>query len=382
MVGKLKPNKVVKLLSYMLVALVAGAAGGYLATLSLEKPAPEVETKYTVINITGSIEDVVNLAYNRVSPSVVHITSTVLRRGFFFEVIPQRGTGSGIVVSTDGYVLTNNHVIENADEIEVTLSSGESYEAELIGSDPANDIAVIKILNPPENLKVAPLGDSSTLRVGDLVIAIGNPFGLDRTATMGIVSSLNRSIKSEQGYIMEGLIQTDASINPGNSGGPLVNSRGEVIGINTAILTTSGGSIGIGFAIPINKAKVIMERMIQEDREIKRRPWLGITGITVTEELARVLNLPVKEGAMVVEVVPGSPADKAGLRGGEVQVIYRGYILTIGGDIIVEIDGEKVASMEELVEIISSKQVGQEIEITFVRGGEVMTTRAKLGGRK
>ncbi|WP_456473704.1 S1C family serine protease [Candidatus Pyrohabitans sp.] len=371
-----------KLISFLLVALVAGAAGGYFAMLSQEKPAPQVETKYTVVNISGSLEDVINSAYRSVSPSVVHITSTVLRRGFFFEIIPQRGTGSGIVVSRDGYVLTNNHVIENADQIEVKLSDGGNYEAELIGSDPTNDIAVIKILNPPDNLQVAPLGDSSTLRVGDLVIAIGNPFGLDRTATMGIVSSLNRSIRSEQGYIMEGLIQTDASINPGNSGGPLVNSRGEVIGINTAILSTSGGSIGIGFAIPINRARVIMEKIIREDREIERRPWLGISGITVTEELAQALNLPVREGAMVVGVVRGSPADKAGLRGGNMQVIYRGYVLTIGGDIIVAIDDESVASMEELVKIISSKKIGQEVEITFIRGGEVMKTHAKLGGRK
>ncbi len=378
----MKPKKVMKLISFLLVALVAGAAGGYFAMLSQEKPAPQVETKYTVVNISGSLEDVINSAYRSVSPSVVHITSTVLRRGFFFEIIPQRGTGSGIVVSRDGYVLTNNHVIENADQIEVKLSDGGNYEAELIGSDPTNDIAVIKILNPPDNLQVAPLGDSSTLRVGDLVIAIGNPFGLDRTATMGIVSSLNRSIRSEQGYIMEGLIQTDASINPGNSGGPLVNSRGEVIGINTAILSTSGGSIGIGFAIPINRARVIMEKIIREDREIERRPWLGISGITVTEELAQALNLPVREGAMVVGVVRGSPADKAGLRGGNMQVIYRGYVLTIGGDIIVAIDDESVASMEELVKIISSKKIGQEVEITFIRGGEVMKTHAKLGGRK
>ncbi len=378
----MKPKKIVKLISFLLVALVAGAAGGYFAMLSQEKPAPQVETKYAVVNITGSLEDVINHAYSSVSPSVVHITSTVLRRGFFFEIIPQRGTGSGIVVSRDGYVLTNNHVIENANQIEIKLSDGKNYEAELIGSDPANDIAVIKILNPPDNLQVAPLGDSSTLRVGDLVIAIGNPFGLDRTATMGIVSSLNRSIRSEQGYIMEGLIQTDASINPGNSGGPLVNSRGEVIGINTAILSTSGGSIGIGFAIPINRAKIIMEKIIKEDREIERRPWLGISGITVTEELAQALNLPVQKGAMVVDVVRGGPADKAGLRGGNMQVIYRGYVLTIGGDIIVAIDGESVASMEELVRIISSKKIGQEVEITFIRGGEVMKTHAKLGGRK
>ncbi len=375
-------KKAIKFISFLLVALVAGAAGGYFAAVSVPKHEEVKVERHEIINVTGSIDEVVNRAYQRVSPSVVHITSTVLKRGFFFEVIPQRGTGSGIVVSRDGYVLTNNHVIENAEQIEVTLSNGEKYEAELVGSDPANDIAVIKILNPPEDLPVAPLGDSSNLRVGEFVIAIGNPFGLDRTATLGIISSLNRSIKSEKGYIMHGLIQTDASINPGNSGGPLVNLLGEVIGINTAILTTSGGSIGIGFAIPINRARAIMQEMIKEDREIERRPWLGISGITVTEELARVLNLPVKEGAMIVEVVPGSPADKAGLHAGEVQIIYRGYVLTIGGDIIIAIDGEKVDSMEKLVDIISRKKVGQEIEITFIRGGEVMKTRAKLGGRK
>ncbi len=375
-------KKAIKFISFLLVALVAGAAGGYFVAVSVPKHEEVKVERHEIVNITGTIDEAVSSAYLKVSPSVVHITSTVLKRGFFFEVIPQRGTGSGILVSKDGYVLTNNHVIENAEQIEVTLSNGEKYEAELVGSDPANDIAVIKILNPPEDLPVAPLGDSSNLRVGEFVIAIGNPFGLDRTATLGIISSLNRSIKSEKGYIMHGLIQTDASINPGNSGGPLVNLLGEVIGINTAILTTSGGSIGIGFAIPINRARAIMQEMIKEDREIERRPWLGISGITVTEELARVLNLPVKEGAMIVEVVPGSPADKAGLHAGEVQIIYRGYVLTIGGDIIIAIDGEKVDSMEKLVDIISRKKVGQEIEITFIRGGEVMKTRAKLGGRK
>ncbi len=375
-------KKAIKFISFLLVALVAGAAGGYFVAVSVPKHEEVKVERHEIVNITGTIDEAVSSAYLKVSPSVVHITSTVLKRGFFFEVIPQRGTGSGILVSKDGYVLTNNHVIENAEQIEVTLSNGEKYEAELVGSDPANDIAVIKILNPPEDLPVAPLGDSSRLHVGEFVIAIGNPFGLDRTATLGIISSLNRSIKSEKGYIMHGLIQTDASINPGNSGGPLVNLAGEVIGINTAILTTSGGSIGIGFAIPINRAKAIMQEMIRKDREIERRPWLGISGITVTEELARVLNLPVKEGAMVVEVVPGSPADKAGLHAGEVQIIYRGYVLTIGGDIIIAIDGEKVDSMEKLVDIISRKKVGQEIEITFIRGGEVMKTRAKLGGRK
>ncbi len=371
-------KKLALLSLYLALAFGAGLLGGYMSASQGKEVI--VEKQVTVTNV--SLEDITRSAYARVSPSVVHITSTVLRRGFFFEIIPQQGTGSGILVSRDGYVLTNNHVIEDADRIQVKLSDGRVYEAELVGSEPASDIAVIRILNPPENLTPAPLGDSSSLRVGDLVIAIGNPFGLDRTATVGIVSSLNRSVRNEEGYILEGLIQTDASINPGNSGGPLVNSKGEVIGINTAILTTSGGSIGIGFAIPINKAKRIMQQIIERDRKQVRHPWLGITGITVDDALAEALNLPVNRGAMIVSVAPGSPAEKAGLRGGSLQVYYRGYPITIGGDIIVEIDGREVESMDELVDIISEKKVGERVEITYIRGGRRYTTEAVLAGRK
>ncbi len=372
-------KKLTLLTLYLVIAFGAGLLGGYLGSGEKGKEVI-VEKRVVVSNV--SLEDITRAAYAKVSPSVVHITSTVLRRDFLFGIVPQQGTGSGILVSRDGYVLTNNHVIEDASRIQVKLSDGRVYEAELVGSEPSSDIAVIRILNPPENLTPAPLGDSSTLRVGDLVIAIGNPFGLDRTATVGIVSSLNRSVRSDEGYILRGLIQTDASINPGNSGGPLVNSRGEVVGINTAILTTSGGSIGIGFAIPINTAKRIMQEIIERDRKQVRHPWLGISGITVDEALAEALNLPVSSGALVVSVAPGSPAEKAGLRGGTLQVYYRGYPITIGGDIIVGVDGRRIESMEELAEVISSKEVGERIEITYIRRGERHTTYAVLAGRK
>ncbi len=372
-------KKLTLLTLYLVIAFGAGLLGGYLGSGEKGKEVI-VEKRVVVSNV--SLEDITRAAYAKVSPSVVHITSTVLRRDFLFGIVPQQGTGSGILVSRDGYVLTNNHVIEDASRIQVKLSDGRVYEAELVGSEPSSDIAVIRILNPPGNLTPAPLGDSSTLRVGDLVIAIGNPFGLDRTATVGIVSSLNRSVRSDEGYILRGLIQTDASINPGNSGGPLVNSRGEVVGINTAILTTSGGSIGIGFAIPINTAKRIMQEIIERDRKQVRHPWLGISGITVDEALAEALNLPVSSGALVVSVAPGSPAEKAGLRGGTLQVYYRGYPITIGGDIIVGVDGRRIESMEELAEVISSKEVGERIEITYIRRGERHTTYAVLAGRK
>jgi S1-C subfamily serine protease len=368
-------------------AFGAGGLGGYLAWEHLTQgvalsPITQPEPAYAVLNITGSPEELVSNSYNRVSPSVVHITSTVLRRGFFFDIIPQEGTGSGIIVSEEGYVLTNNHVIQDASKLEVTLSDGSTYDAELVGTDPENDIAVIRLKDPPVGLMPAPLGDSDTLEVGDMVVAIGNPFGLDRTATLGIVSSLNRSIISGEGYPMEGLIQTDASINPGNSGGPLVNSRGEVVGINTAIFSTSGGSIGIGFAIPINKAREAMETIIARHQELISRPWLGITGITITDRLARALNLPVDKGVLVVAVVQGSPAHEAGLEGGEVVVLYRGQYMTIGGDIITEIDGEAVESMEELAGIIASRKAGDEIEITYIRQGRTSKTWATLQARK
>ncbi len=346
----------------------------------LEERLGEIENSQVVIpeNVTVSEEAIVTSVYKKVSPCVVHITSTALKWNFFMEIVPQQGIGSGVIVSKDGYILTNNHVIAGAEFIKVKLATGEELDASLVGADPQNDIAVLKI-DPPHDLPVAKLGDSDKLRVGMLAIAIGNPFGLDRTITVGVISALNRTIKTESG-IMEDLIQTDASINPGNSGGPLVNSKGEVIGINAAIYTTSGGSIGIGFAIPINKAKKIMEELISKGK-VKAYAWLGIYGYTLTPDLAEYLELPVNEGVVIAYVVPGGPADKAGLRGGSKQIIFKNELLTVGGDIIVSIDQVEIKSMEQLRKLISTHEPEDVIQVGYIRDNKLRYTHVKLGRR-
>jgi|Deesub1362A_J573_1020465.scaffolds.fasta_scaffold01029_11 putative serine protease PepD len=368
----------------LLLSFIAGAVGGATSILLLSDylvQYPEGPSQIINMNVTSTQEEVIKSVYEKVAPSVVHITSTVLKRNFFFEIIPQQGTGSGVVVDKNGYILTNNHVIADASTIEVTLANGKKYGGELIGAIPELDIAVIKVDAPPDELNPASFGNSDKLSVGTFVMAIGNPFGLDRTATFGIVSALNRSINIGDGNVLQGMIQTDASINPGNSGGPLVDMAGEVIGINTAILSTSGGNIGIGFAIPINKAKVAMEEIIKEGkgRIPEGRAWLGISGITIDEEISNILNLPTKHGALIIEVVPGSPADKAGLRGGSVQVFINGRFLAIGGDIIVGLDGKEIKSMREVVDFISSKKPGDKVKVTYIRSGEEHETTVTLG---
>lgn len=366
-----------------LLHVALGGIGGALAVLLLLTLLPgsftrETVTERSTVLLNGSAEGVVENAYETAAPSVVHITSTVLTRDFFFRIVPSQGTGSGIVISNDGLIVTNNHVIQDANKIEVKLSNGDSYRAQLLGASPSQDIALLKI--NAKDLPVATLGDSDKLKIGMLVIAIGNPFGLDRTATTGIISALNRSIESGDG-VMEDLIQTDASINPGNSGGPLVNSKGEVIGINTAIFSTSGGSIGIGFAIPINKVKGIVKGIQEGKAEEAGGAWLGVTATTVTPELAETLNLPVSEGAMLVEVVPESPAGKAGLRGGSVEIILNGVSYTVGGDIITAIDGKPIRSVEELVKEVKSRQPGAEISVKYVRKGEGKEAKIPLESR-
>jgi putative serine protease PepD len=386
-------------LSVLLLALLGGFLGGAIAFGSLSylplSPSsagegPQVAPLPTTpppLEPRASLEEVVEGAYDRVAPSVVHITSTVLRRDFFFRLIPQKGTGSGFIIDSRGYILTNRHVIQDAQKIQVAFPDGETYSARLVGFSEKDDIAVIKVAAPEEKLPPAPLGNSSEVRIGALTVAIGNPFGLDRTVTFGIVSALNRSIQTGDGETISGLIQTDAPINPGNSGGPLVDSRGRVIGINTAILSTSGGSIGIGFAIPINRAKEVAEALIErgeappEAGEEEERPWLGITGITIDREMSRALNLPVREGVLIAEVIPGSPADDAGLQGGSVNLVLNGRLLVIGGDILIEAGGQRVKSMDDLIEVIESHEVGDSLEIRYLREGREITTSVILGRR-
>jgi S1-C subfamily serine protease len=305
--------------------------------------------------------------YNKVSPGVVNITSTVVEYDFFFSPVAKQGTGSGSVLDLDGNVLTNYHVIESAQNLEVALPDQTKYRAKVVGYDKQNDLAVIQLVGvPKERLHPVSLGDSDSLKVGQKVLAIGNPFRLQNTLTVGIISSLGRKIQTESGDMVENVIQTDAAINPGNSGGPLLNTAGEMIGINTSIFTLSGGNIGIGFAIPANTVRRVVNDLIREGRVI--RPWFGIDGYSITEELASALDLPVSRGVLIAKVYRGSSADNSGIRGAnEIVLLYNERIL-VGGDVITAIDGKPVTSMEELKLALEAKRPGDTIQVTLFRG--------------
>ncbi len=364
----------------IVLSMLFGAVGGYLSGVYIvqEKENAQIVKNVKTIYINESvIEDAVIRAYEEVSPSVVHITTTVLTRGFFYEIVPREGVGSGFVISEEGYIVTNYHVVENADFIRIKFPDGKEAYASIVGYDEDNDIAVLKVYGKDLKLKPAKLGNSDNLKIGEFVIAVGNPFGLDRTASLGIVSALNRSIETEDGKILENLIQTDASINPGNSGGPLINLNGEVIGINTAILTTSGGSIGIGFAIPINKAKKIIEKILSEKPK-ETKPWMGVQGIILTKDLIEILNLPIDHGFLIFYVAPGSPAEKAGLRGGTQNVIIGDKIITLGGDIILSVDGIEIRSIDDLRRAIYRHEVGDKITVKIYRRGEIKEVTVEL----
>jgi S1-C subfamily serine protease len=292
-------------------------------------------------------------------------------------------TGSGFVIDGEGHVLTNNHVVEGASKISVKLgASDKEYTAEVVGADPASDLALLKVEAPAKELHPLKLGDSDTAEVGDPVVAIGNPFGLDRTVTSGIVSALQRQIQAPNGFSIDNVIQTDAAINPGNSGGPLINASGEVIGINSQIETGGSGSegnVGIGFAIPINTAKEEIKAL--ETKGEVEHAWLGIEGGSITPSIAKALNLPVEEGAIVQSVEKGGPADKAGVEGGSTTATIEGAEFKLGGDIITEVNGKKIAGMEGLIEVINQDQPGDTIELTILRDGQTKHANVTLGKR-
>ena len=317
--------------------------------------------------------------YRQIGPGVVNITSVVIQRDFFFNPVPREGAGSGSIIDTEGHILTNHHVIRDSSKLEVTLSDGSKWKAKFVGADPGNDLAVIKIDAPRERLTVIPMGDSSVLEVGQKVLAIGNPFGLGQTLTTGIISSLGRSIRSEAGNLIEDVIQTDAAINPGNSGGPLLDSEGKIIGINSAIISPTGASVGIGFAIPVNTAKRILPELIQKG--YVSYPWIGASVFPLIPEFAKSLGLKVERGAMIMEVVRGGPADKAGLRGGDRQVQVGNVMLPVGGDVIMEFDGEKVTSSDELIRLIRARRPGDRVALKVLRNGKFLTVNITLGER-
>ncbi|UCG79377.1 MAG: trypsin-like peptidase domain-containing protein [Nitrospirota bacterium] len=310
------------------------------------------------------------------SPSVVNITTTTLVRDLF-SVYPKDGAGSGTIIKKEGFVLTNYHVVKDAKKIQVTLTNGDKYEAELVGASAENDLAVIKIKSDKEFIPLV-FGDSDALVVGQKVYAIGNPFGLNSTLTTGIISAVGRPLTSQGGLVIENVVQTDAPINPGNSGGPLIDSGGKMIGINTAIFSPSGGSVGIGFAIPVNTAKGIIDDLISFGKV--RRPSLGVTGVPLWEEFASSFGLPLTKGILVSTVEKGGPADKAGLRGGSERVRVSGTTIYIGGDIITEIAGVKVTSTEDIRRSLSDKKDGDLIDVKVFRKGEfkILKIRVKL----
>lgn len=317
--------------------------------------------------------------YSRVAPSVVNVSSVIMELDFFFNPVPKQGSGSGIIIDSRGYILTNSHVITEAQSVQVTLSDKSSYQAKLVGADPDSDLAVIKIKGSPNKLRAIRLGDSDKLQVGQKVLAIGNPFGLGETLTTGIVSSVGRSLRAPSGILIEDMIQTDASINPGNSGGPLLNSQGELIGVNTAIFSPSGGSVGIGFAIPVNTAKKVFPQLIAKG--YVDYPWVGASFQTLYPAIAEALGLPVQTGAVVAEVSKNGPSDRAGLHGGTKQVRLGNNIIIVGGDIITQVNGQKVNSADALVRYIREKRPGDQISLRIMRGKKALDVRLTLGKR-
>jgi len=313
--------------------------------------------------------------YKSSHTAVVNITSTVYRRNWFLEIIPQQGTGSGFLVDDTGRILTNNHVVSGAEELEITLADQSKYRARVLVRDQANDIALIKI-SPRKKPSYLRLGDSEPLQVGQKVLAIGNPFGLEGTLTTGVISSLGRSLRDESGRTLENMVQTDAAINPGNSGGPLLDSHGNVIGINTAIYGP-GANIGIGFALPINRAKVMLNEYAERGRFAP--PRLGVSVLYVAGDLAEALDLPVEGGLLILNVERGSPAEEAGLRGAQRTAIISNYEIPVGGDLVLNIDGQAVEGRDALTRAMNRRRPGDVMDLAVFRSGRTMKVKVKLG---
>ncbi|HWQ01755.1 MAG TPA: trypsin-like peptidase domain-containing protein [Gaiellaceae bacterium] len=366
-------------------AALAGGLGGTTTTIREVSPASP-----TAVAIRPSAALSINDIYRRSAPGVVQVTSTSVVTvpadpffggQFFPEQQQQQSLGSGFVVDKAGHVVTNYHVVQGARKIRVSFSNGASMKAAVVGTDPSSDLAVLKIDASSRALTPLPLGDSDLAKVGDPVVAIGNPFGLDRTVTAGIVSAIQRAITAPNGYTIDHVIQTDAAINHGNSGGPLLNGRGDVIGVNSQIETgdnsSSSGNVGVGFAIPSNTVKAVIAQLIRQGHI--DRAFIGIGAVPITRDLARVFRLPVARGLLVQSVQPGSGASRAGLRPGTTQVVLAGESYNLGGDIIVTADGKPLAGLNTLRDLVAAKKPGDTIALVVYRNGKKTTLLVKLG---
>ena len=325
-------------------------------------------------------EESINVrVYRQASAAVANILTKATEYDFFMDPVPVEGAGSGFVIDPRGYILTNFHVVQEAQSIEVVLGDQTRYPAKFIGADQRNDVALLKIEPKGKPLVALTLGDSSKLQVGQKVLAIGNPFGFASTLTTGVVSALGRTVQTSQSTYIDEAIQTDAAINRGNSGGPLLDSHGEVIGINSAIYTPSGTTAGIGFAIPVNTAKRIAHDLMTEGRV--RQAFLGAQTLAVNEWLAGALDLPVREGLLVEVATRGGPAAAAGLHGGDREAMAGMRRIAIGGDVIVAIDGQKIANQFDLNVALNRKRPEDTVSVTVYRGGKKLDVPVKLGER-
>jgi S1-C subfamily serine protease len=320
--------------------------------------------------------------YQRDAEGVAFIRSTIVQKTQSVFGFPQQqssqATGSGFLIDDDGHILTNAHVVEGAKKVTVQLGNGDEQDAQVVGTDPSSDVALLKIDNT-EGANPLPLGDSSKVQVGDPVVAIGNPFALDRTVTSGIVSALQRQIQAPNGFSISDVIQTDAAINPGNSGGPLINGAGQVIGINSQIESQSGGNEGVGFAVPIKTAADVASQL--ENGGQVHQAYLGISGGDIDPEIAEALNLPVTQGVLIERVLSGGPADDAGIKGATGQATIGGQTFPVGGDIITKVDGHDISGMDDVVSAVNDHEPGDEITLTIFSGGQQKDVTVKLGDR-
>jgi S1-C subfamily serine protease len=320
--------------------------------------------------------------YQRDAEGVAFIRSQIVQQTQSVFGFPQQqqstATGSGFLIDNDGHILTNAHVVQGAKSVDVQLGDGDTQQAQIVGIDPSSDIALLKVDNT-EGVNPLPLGDSTKVQVGDPVVAIGNPFALDRTVTTGIVSALQRQIQAPNGFSISNVIQTDAAINPGNSGGPLIDGAGQVIGINSQIESQSGGNEGVGFAVPIKTAADVVSQL-ESGGEV-HRAYLGITGGDITPDIAQALNLPVDQGVLVEQVLGGGPADDAGIKGATGQATIAGLTVPIGGDIITKVDGKQISGMNDVISAVNDRKPGDDLPLTVWSNGQQKDVTVKLGDR-
>ena len=321
--------------------------------------------------------------YQRDAQGVAFIRSEIVQKTQSpFDMFPQKqqsvASGSGFLIDNDGHILTNAHVVQGAQKVDVQLGDGGTQQAQVVGMDPSSDVALLHV-GDTEGVQPLPLGDSTKVQVGDPVVAIGNPFALDRTVTSGIVSALQRQIQAPNGFSISDVIQTDAAINPGNSGGPLIDGAGQVIGINSQIESQSGGNEGVGFAVPIKTAAEVASQL--ENGGTVHRAYLGVTGGDITPDIAHALNLPVSQGVLIEQVFKGGPADDAGIKGATGQATIAGQTFPVGGDIITKVDGKPVSGMNDVISAVNGHQPGDDITLTVFSGGHQHDVTVKLGDR-